>query len=215
MKASLSRWYDRIFATVYDPLLARTEKETLAPLRSRLLDGIRGTILDIGSGTGSNLPFLDRPGNRTIFLDRSPAMMRKGMEKGLGARGLPVIGSASALPFADGSFDAIVVTLVLCSVDDPMASLLEIRRTLKRNGTLFLMEHVLSDSPPVASLQKMATPVWKVLAAGCHLDRRTDHQVRRLFREERGNREIIGGLPFHIGVYRKKLESLPIEENRG
>ena len=205
MKASLSRWYDRLFAAVYDPLLARTEKETLAPLRARLLDGVGGTILDIGSGTGSNRPFLDRPENRTVFLDRSFAMMRKGVEKGLGARGFPVIGSASALPFADESFDAIVVTLVLCSVDDPEASLLEIRRTLKRNGTLFLMEHVLSDSSPVAALQRMATPVWKVLAAGCHLDRTTGDQVRHLFSEEQSFSQTIGGLPFHIGIYRKKL----------
>ena len=205
MKASLSRWYDRVFAAVYDPLLARTEKETLAPLRARLLDGIQGTILDIGSGTGSNLPFLDRPENRTIFLDRSSAMMRKGLEKGLGARGLPVIGSASALPFANESFDAIVVTLVLCSVDDPAASLAEIRRTLKDGGTLFLMEHVLSGSPPVAALQKMATPVWKVMATGCHLDRRTDVLVRALFSETRSFGKTIGGLPFHIGIYRKNL----------
>ena len=205
MKHSQPGWYDRLFAAVYDPLLARTEKETLSLLRSRLLSGIRGRVLDIGAGTGSNLPFLDLPDTRTVFLDRSPFMLKKGLGKGLSRTGYPVLGSATALPFPDESFDSIVVTLVLCSVDDLSASLGEIRRTLKSEGTLFLMEHVLSDSPPLAAVQRLATPLWKHLAAGCHLDRTTDRSVKALFLEEESWRETLGGLPFHLGRYKKRI----------
>jgi ubiquinone/menaquinone biosynthesis C-methylase UbiE len=205
MKQSQPGWYDRLFAAFYDPLLARTEKETLSPLRSRLLSGIRGRVLDIGAGTGSNLPFLDLPDTRTVFLDRSPFMLKKGLGKGLSRTGYPVLGSATALPFPDESFDSIVVTLVLCSVDDLPTSLGEIRRTLKPEGTLFLMEHVLSDSPPLAAIQRLATPFWKHLAAGCHLDRTTDLSVKALFLEEESWRETLGGLPFHLGRYKKRI----------
>lgn len=204
MKHSQAGWYERLFAAVYDPLLARTEKETLSPLRSRLLSGVRGRVLDIGAGTGSNLPFLDLPDTRTVFLDRSPFMLKKGLGKGLSRTGYPVVGSATALPFPDESFDSIVVTLVLCSVDDLPASLGEISRTLKSKGTLFLMEHVLSDSPPLAAVQRLATPLWKHLAAGCHLDRTTDISVQRIFLEEESWRETLGGLPFHLGRYKKR-----------
>ncbi|MCL4486267.1 MAG: class I SAM-dependent methyltransferase [Nitrospirae bacterium] len=213
MKHSSPGLYDRLFAAVYDPLMARAERETLSPLRSRLLAGARGTVLDIGAGTGSNLPFLDLPDTRAVFLDRSASMLSKALGKGLGKQGYPVIGSATALPFPDECFDSIVVTLVLCSVDDLSASLGEIHRTLRKEGSLFLMEHVLSDSPSRAAIQKLATPLWKRLAAGCHLDRPTDHLVRILFREEESWKEVHGILPFHVGRYKKRNQGTLLSEN--
>lgn len=197
-------WYDRLFAAIYDPLLERTERETLAPLRAELLDGVSGTVLDLGTGTGSNMPILrNRVGTR-IFLDRSFPMIEKGVAKGMRKEGFPVVGSASSLPFREESFDSIVVTLVLCSVEDLDQSLRELHRTLKPTGRLYLMEHVLSPSPVVASLQHLATPLWKVVAAGCHLDRPTDKLIRAYFEEEEGRSRSISGFPFYLGIYRKK-----------
>ncbi len=205
MNRGLSGWYERIFAAFYDPLLKNVENQSFSPLRSRLLAGISGTVLDLGAGTGSNLPFYDRPGITPVFLDRSLPMLKKGLAKGMKTCGHPVAGSATALPFPDESFDSIVSSLVLCSVEDLFASLSEINRILKKDGTLFLMEHVLSLSPQIAALQRFATPLWKTVAGGCHLDRATDTVVRTLFIEESSWQETIGGLPFHFGRYTKRL----------
>jgi len=199
-----SGWYDRLFAAVYDPLLERTERETLSPLRTELLESVSGTVLDLGTGTGSNMPMLKNRDGKRIFLDRSFPMIEKGVSKGMRKEGVPVVGSASSLPFPGGTFDSIVVTLVLCSVENLDQSLRELHRTLKPTGRLYLMEHVLSPSPVVASLQHLATPLWKVVAAGCHLDRPTDKMIRAYFDEEEVRSRSISGFPFHLGIYRKK-----------
>lgn len=195
--------YERIFAALYDPLLHKTEERKLSVFRKWLLTDLRGTVLDIGSGTGSNLPFLTSPGARAVFLDLSWPMIEKGLAKGMGGVGPVVRGSATALPFGDGSFDMCLSTLVLCSVDDPVAGLLEIRRVLREGGSLLMMEHVLSESPAVSTLQKIATPLWKRLAGGCHLDRRTDLLASTLFRKKEERTEILSGIPFHLGRYVK------------
>jgi ubiquinone/menaquinone biosynthesis C-methylase UbiE len=200
----ISGWYDKLFAAVYDPLLDRTESRTLSPLRLELLGEVKGLVLDLGAGTGSNLPFLKTTAGPRIFLDRSLPMLRKGLEKGMGKAGFPVVGSATALPFPPETFDSIVVTLVLCSVDNLLKSLEELHRVLKPEGRLYAMEHVLSDSRVVAAFQHAATPPWKILAGGCHLDRPTDTLLRSLFLEKMHRTETLSGIPFHLGIYTKK-----------
>ena len=196
-------WYSRIFAAVYDPLLARAERETLAPLREELLAGLTGVILDLGAGTGSNLAHLSAgEADRVIFLDSSFSMLSRGISKGMRQAGTPVIGTATALPFPDGIFDAVVATLVLCSVADLSVSLREIRRILKSGGTLRAMEHVLSEHPKMAALQRTGTPLWRLLAGGCHLDRPTDKRLGELFIPVSARSLTIGGLPLHLGTYR-------------
>lgn len=196
-------WYSRIFAAVYDPLLARTERETLAPLRKELLAGLTGVILDLGAGTGSNLAHLPAgEADRVIFLDSSFPMISRGLSKGMRHAGTPVIGTATALPFPDKTFDAVVATLVLCSVADLSAGLREIRRILKGGGTLRVMEHVLSDHPKMAALQRTGTPLWRRLAGGCHLDRTTDKMLREHFVPVSSRSLTIGRLPLHMGTYR-------------
>lgn len=210
---SLSSWYEKFFATLYDPLLEKTERDTLSPLRSELLGKVEGLVLDLGAGTGSNLPMLEKQEGPRVFLDRSLPMLRKGIRKGMKRKGFPVVGSATALPFADDTFDSIVVTLVLCSVDDLRKSLGEIHRTLKPEGVLYVMEHVLSDSPAVARLQRIATPVWKIFAGGCHLDRATSREILSFFQNTEFRTEILSGLPLHLGLY-KKIPSIPPQGSR-
>lgn len=194
---------ERIFAALYDPLLRPLENRRFSPLRKKLLQGVQGTILDIGSGTGANLPFLSLPGVRTVFLEISWAMIQKGVAKGMGKAGSVVRGSGTALPFADHSFDSCISTLVLCSVDDPGAAFSEISRVLRPGGMFFMMEHVLSEDPPVAAFQKMVTPVWKRVAGGCHLDRKTDAMASQIFQKQEEWTEIFSGIPVRLGVYLK------------
>ncbi|MGC8529807.1 MAG: class I SAM-dependent methyltransferase [Leptospirillia bacterium] len=196
-----SSLWEKLFAAVYDPLLRSVESRRLSPLRGELLRGIHGTILDLGSGTGANLPFLSQPGTRTVFLEISWPMIVKGMAKGMGRSGHVVRGSATSLPFGDQSFDSCVSALVLCSVSDPEAALWEIRRVLRPGGTLFMMEHVLSGHPPVATLQRMATPLWKRMAGGCHLDRDTDRMASGIFDKKEEWTETFSGIPFRLGRY--------------
>ena len=201
--------WERLFAAVYDPLLRSVESRRLSPLRKKLLQGLHGTILDLGSGTGANLPFLSLPGTRTVFLELSWPMIEKGLAKGMGRSGPVVRGSATSLPFADQSFDSCISALVLCSVSDPEAALLEIRRVLRPEGTLFMMEHVLSDQPPVAAIQRMATPVWKHMAGGCHLDRDTDRMASRIFEKKEEWTETFSGIPFRLGRYLNRTKTSP------
>lgn len=205
---SASQW-ERLFAAVYDPLLRSVESRRLSPLRQVLLKGLKGTILDLGSGTGANLPFLSLPGTRTVFLEISWPMIEKGMAKGMGRAGSVVRGSGVALPFADHSFDSCISALVLCSVPDPEVALREIRRVLRPGGTLFMMEHVLSDRPSVAVLQKMATPIWKRVAGGCHLDRETDKIALQTFEKKEEWTETFSGIPFRLGRYLNRPTDSP------
>lgn len=204
-----SSLWERLFAAVYDPLLRSVESRRLSPLRRRLLRDVHGTVLDLGSGTGANLPFLSLPGTRTVFLEISWPMIQRGLAKGMGQAGAVVRGSGTALPFADQSFDSCISALVLCSVSDPEAALLEIRRVLRPGGTLFMMEHVLSDHPPVAALQKMATPAWKRVAGGCHLDRETDRMASRIFEKKEEWTETFSGIPFRLGSYLNRAPGSP------
>ncbi len=206
---SPSSLWERIFAAVYDPLLRSVENQRIAPLRKALLQGLKGNILDLGSGTGANLPFLSLPETRTVFLEISWPMIQRGIAKGMGRAGSIVRGSGTTLPFADHSFDSCISALVLCSVSDPDVALREIRRVLRPGGTFFMMEHVLSHRPPVATLQKMATPVWKRVAGGCHLDRETDKIASQIFEKKEEWTETFSGIPFRLGRYLKRPTDSP------
>lgn len=197
------RMYERIFAALYDPLLRSVEQNRFAPLRKNLLSGLRGTVLDLGAGTGGNLPFLSSPEIRVVFLDLSWPMIEKGLAKGMGRAGPVVRGSAETLPFRDGSFDACLSTLLLCSVEDPRAGLLEIRRVLREGGSLLMMEHILSKNSAAAALQRLATPLWKRIAGGCRLDRRTDLLASSILQKKEEQIAVYSGIPFLLGRYEK------------
>lgn len=141
--------------------------------RSRLLSGARGEVLEIGGGTGANLPHY-HDAQRVVIAEPDPFMRKKLWPK-LTRTGIPVEVSdagAQSLPFPDDSFDVVVSTLVLCTVPDQREALAEIRRVLRPGGRLLFLEHV-RGPVGVARWQDRILPLWRRLFAGCHPNRDT------------------------------------------
>ncbi len=162
-----------VFAALYDWLGGAMERGWMGERRARLLTEARGTVLEIGGGTGANLPHY-RDVERVTVSEPDPFMRRRLRPK-LGAARVPVVVSeagAEALPFPDGSFDTVVSTLVLCTVPDQRAALDEIRRVLRPGGRLLFIEHVRAEGS-VARWQDRIEPLWSCLLGGCHPNRDT------------------------------------------
>ncbi len=169
----------RLFAALYDRLGESAERGWQGRRRARLLAGAHGEVIDIGAGTGANLPHL--AGVERVTLVEPDRHMRARLERRLGEARVPAVVSpadAQALPFADASFDTAICTLVLCTVADAEGALAEIRRVLRPGGRLLFMEHVRGEGR-VARLQDVVRPVWGRLAAGCHPNRDTVAAIGR------------------------------------
>ena len=162
-----------IFAALYDPIRASTERRWMGGRRRRLLAGARGAVLEIGGGTGANLAHY-RDVDRVTIAEPDPFMRTRIGPKLEDAR-VPVEVSAAgaeSLPFPDGSFDTVVSTLVLCTVPDQETALDEVRRVLRPGGRLLFIEHVRA-AEPMARWQDRLEPLWRRLLGGCHLNRDT------------------------------------------
>lgn len=163
----------RLFAALYDRLNAAAERGWMGERRAGLLSGARGEVLEIGGGTGANLPHY-RAAERVVVTEPDP-FMRDKLRSKISQTQVPFeVSDAGAqdLPFADGSFDVVVSTLVLCTVPDQRAALAEIRRVLRPGGAFLFMEHVRS-SGKAARWQDRIEPFWTKLFAGCHPNRDT------------------------------------------
>jgi ubiquinone/menaquinone biosynthesis C-methylase UbiE len=170
---------DRVFAALYDRLLAPTERSWLGEQRRRLLAGASGEVLEIGGGTGVNLAHYGNVDRLVVTEPEEP--MRRRLEQRARSWARPVVvqdAPAEHLPFADASFDTVVSTLVLCTVRDPSAALAEIGRVLRPGGRLLFIEHVRGEGRR-GRVQQRITPLWRVLAGGCHPDRDTVSAIRR------------------------------------
>jgi len=161
--------------SIYDILMSPLEKRILGDLRRSLIPRARGQVLEIGVGTGVNFPNYDWQ-KITAFtaLDlqvdpaarhRAPALVRF------------LAGTAERLPFADGSLDTVVATLVFCTVPDLPTTLAEIRRVLKTDGSLLFIDHVLPEDKKMAALFRTANRVWPHLAHGCNLTRGIHREI--------------------------------------
>jgi ubiquinone/menaquinone biosynthesis C-methylase UbiE len=142
--------------------------------RAKVVPRASGKVLELGIGGGLNLAFYD-PAKVTSVSGVDPsAELRAVAEAAPRPDGLKVDiqdGTAEALPHADASFDCVVCTFTLCSVQSPPAALAEARRVLKPGGRFLFCEHGLAPDPEVARWQRRIEPVWKRLAGGCHLTR--------------------------------------------
>jgi ubiquinone/menaquinone biosynthesis C-methylase UbiE len=152
----------------------------LEQYRIRAIASARGVVLEIGVGSGPNLALYGPAVERVCAIDPSPELLRLARGR-IGEALVPVSlvqASGERLPFADGVFDTVVMTWTLCSIVDPVAALIEMRRVLKREGCLLFVEHGLSLDYRVARWQHGLTPGWRRIAGGCHLDRRIDELIR-------------------------------------
>lgn len=169
---------ERAFARVYDRILAGAERAFLAERRAALLADATGTVLEIGGGTGVNLPHYSKA--ERVVLSEPSSAMRAQLAGPLAEAAAPVTvvaAPASGLPYPDGEFDTAVSTLVLCTVPDPQATLAEVRRVLKPGGAFLFIEHVRGDGRS-AEWQDRIGPLWKWLAVGCEPNRDTEAAIR-------------------------------------
>jgi ubiquinone/menaquinone biosynthesis C-methylase UbiE len=145
----------RFFALTYDRMMAATERAGLAELRAQLLAGAVGQVLEIGGGTGHNLPHYGPAVDTLTITEPQPPMLRRLQRKAQEMAPATQVLRAPAedLPFEDGTFDAVVSTLVLCGVDDQPRALRELRRVLRPGGQFLFFEHLRADDPHLARLQ--------------------------------------------------------------
>jgi ubiquinone/menaquinone biosynthesis C-methylase UbiE len=167
-----------IFARFYDRITERAEHSQLGEMRRDLLAGASGRVLEIGAGTGHNLAYYTDAVSELVLAEPDPHMVKRLRAKLQSeppkAGGVEVVETAAEeLPFDNGSFDAVVSTLVLCTVTDPTSAVAEARRVLADDGALLFIEHVRSDNPRLARFQDALERPWGFLAAGCHPNRST------------------------------------------
>lgn len=175
----MGRIYDatwgRAFTALYDRLLRGTEEAGLREIRREALAAATGRTIDIGAGTGANLPLYPQAVSELVLAEPDPHMLRK-LRPRLGAAPVPtevVQAGAEALPFEDGSFDTAVFTLVLCTVPSSAAALAEAARVLKPGGKLLFVEHVRAEDPGLARWQDRLERPWRFFGDGCHCNRDT------------------------------------------
>ena len=148
-------------------------QKNLAAYRARIIPAAEGRVLEIGIGSGLNLPFYSRNVARVIGLEPSPrllAMARRVERTGNGPVEF-IEGSAEAIPLQDASVDTVVTTWTLCSIPDALRALRDMRRVLRPAGHLLFVEHGRAPDPKVVWWQDQLTPAWKRLGGGCHLNR--------------------------------------------
>jgi len=151
----------------------------LRPYRQRVAGAAEGRVLEIGIGSGLNLPFYARRAEQIFGLDPSPRLLARARRK---AQRTPVdirllTGSAECIPLADRSIDTIVTTWTACSIPQVATALADMRRVLKPGGRLLFVEHGRAPEPGVALWQDRLNPLWRRISGGCQLNRKIDHLI--------------------------------------
>jgi len=189
-------WYARVlFPRFLDFFISAPP---LACCRQALLANVQGDVLEVGFGTGLNLPYYPSHIRRLTTVDVNPGMHALAQQR---IRQSPIsvdyrILNGESLPMLDHTFDSVVSTWTLCSIKNVARALREIRRVLKPEGRFFFVEHGLSDDPRVQRWQHCLNPLQKRIADGCHLNRNM--------------RELIAAQQFHLVELRQfYIDSYP------
>lgn len=174
----------------HHPLFARVFSAIIVPQldrggglerRQELLAGLRGTVVEVGAGTGANFPHYPAGVEQIIAFEPEPYLRGKALDAATDDPRISVRdGQAESLPLADGSADAVVFCLVLCSVASPAAALAQARRVLKPGGELRIFEHVIARTPGAQrSLQRaLDGTLWPFFGGGCHCARDTEAELK-------------------------------------
>jgi ubiquinone/menaquinone biosynthesis C-methylase UbiE len=152
--------------------LAMRNKQ-LVPYRERVIGAAEGRVLEIGVGSGMNLPFYRPPAREILALEPAPRLMTMARSASR-ASSMPVTfleASAEAIPLDKHSVDAIVTTWTLCSIPQAARALAEMRRVVRPGGKLLFVEHGLAPDEGVRRWQEWLTPAWRRISGGCHLNR--------------------------------------------
>ena len=154
-------------------------QKVLRPFRERVIGAAEGRVLEIGVGSGLNLPLYRGNVRSVVGLEPSPELLRMANRKATAAS-VPVEfleSSAEAVPLEDDSVDTVVTTWTLCTIPDVDRALGEVRRVLRPGGSLLFVEHGRAPEPGVARWQDRLDPIWSRLAGGCHLNRQIDSLI--------------------------------------
>jgi ubiquinone/menaquinone biosynthesis C-methylase UbiE len=173
----LKQLFSRVYAAMYDLFNGPAERAGLREQRHDLLAQATGATIEIGAGTGLNLPHYPPAVTRLALIEPDPHMTRRLRRRAArsGRDAEVITATADQLPLPDASFDTAVVTFALCSVPDEQAALGEITRVLAPGGRLLFLEHVRSADPGIAAKQdKMPFPYPLI---GCHPNRDTLHEI--------------------------------------
>ncbi len=168
------------FARQYLKIAAEADRHGGAAHRDRLLAGLTGRVLEVGAGQGRNFPHYPDTVTEVVALEPDDTL-RAEAQQAAPAAPVPVTvaaGEAGHLPGNDGEFDAVVASLVLCSVDDVAGVLAEMRRVLRPGGELRFYEHVRSPHRWAGVLEDAITPLWRRAGGGCHPNRDTETAIR-------------------------------------
>jgi ubiquinone/menaquinone biosynthesis C-methylase UbiE len=181
-----------MFARVYPHISHAAEQRGAAEHRRSLLAGLHGRVIEVGSGHGLNFPYYPQTVDEVIAVEPEPHLRKLARQAAASAPVAVTVseGTAEALPFEEGEFDAAVVSLVLCSVEDQRGALADIRRVLRAGGELRYYEHVVSPKPFAARVQRLLdASFYPPIAGGCHAARDTGEAIRQagfqIEREER------------------------------
>lgn len=197
--ADLSEFQHPRFARAYERISAESEERGTAEKRDRVLSGLSGRVVEVGAGNGMNFGHYPDTVTEVVAVEPEDRLRERAERAGAGAS-VPVrvvAGHAGALPVEDGAFDAVVASLVLCSVTDVAAALAEIRRVLRPGGELRFFEHVRSANPMFGVLEDALSPLWSRMGGGCRLNRDTEASIRAAgFDVERCERVVYAPLRF-------------------
>lgn len=192
-----------LFARCWERIARTTDRGPGARHRKELLAGLSGRVLEVGAGTGTNFSHYPETVREVLALEPEPYLRERARQAAAHA---PVTvevrpGHAESIPAEDGSFDAVVLSLVLCSVSDQAAALAQARRVLRPGGELRFYEHVVSDSSGWALVQRLADATfWPGISGGCHMARDTAAAMERAgFTIERSERFVFGPVPDRVG----------------
>ncbi|KRE81833.1 class I SAM-dependent methyltransferase [Arthrobacter sp. Soil763] len=169
------------FGRSYARMGPRMDARGAAAHRQRLVQSAHGSVLEIGAGYGATFAFYPPAVSGVLALEPDPTLRALALSAA-GAAAVPVTvraGTAESLPAPDATIDAVVSSLVLCSVADPRAVLAETVRVLKPGGLLLFYEHVRSEHRVLAAAEDLLTPLWSRIAGGCHPNRDTAAAIER------------------------------------
>ncbi len=149
----------------------------LRDYRQRTIAAARGRVLEVGIGSGINLPLYGRDISSVCGIEPSAGLLRRAASQPTATLGEFIRGSAEAIPFEDEAFDSVVTTWTLCTIPDVELALREMRRVLRSDGRLLFVEHGLAPDAAIVRWQMRLTPCWKCNGGGCHLNRKIDDLI--------------------------------------